>query len=312
MTKDPIAPGSARPRASFGWLAAAFAAAALLGGGFPAPARAAHFPPLNQPATKQLFPGKFIWADLFTSEPETAAAFYCSLFGWTAAPIEQSDKSYIILSNGGQPVAGIVLRSPGTAKRPGLWIGYIAVANAKATLTAVEAAGGTIRAPAHKFPNRGVQAILTESEGSVVGILQSSSGDPADDEPKTGEWNWFELFSQKPQAAADFYGRAFGYEVHADMRADKTGHLVLSSGGRARAGIAPLPASADSQPGWLGCVRVTDIEATTARVVAMGGVILVAPRPAALGSRFAAISDPTGGTVGLVQYVDNANPADRP
>jgi hypothetical protein len=39
---------------------------------------------------------------------------------------------------------------------------------------------------------------------------------------------------------------------------------------------------------------------------------LLAPRPAAFESRFAIIADSTGGTVGLVEYVDNANPANRP
>ena len=57
---------------------------------------------------------------------------------------------------------------------------------------------------------------------------------------------------------------------------------------------------------------MADIEATVTKAVALGGKVLVAPRPAALGSRFAVISDPTGSEVGLVQYIDNANPANRP
>ena len=301
-----------RHRTSFNRLAAVFAAATMLGFGIPNPVRAAAFPPLNNPATTQQVPGKFVWADLFTSEPATAATFYCSLLGWTSAPVEQNDKSYIVLSNGDHPVAGIVLRSASAVPRPGVWIGYISVTNAKAIRAAVEPAGGREHAPARDFPKRGVQAIFTDSEGSVVGILQSSSGDPADDEPKPGDWNWFELFSQKPQATADFYRRIFGYEVKADARAEKSEHLLFSSGGRARAGVAPLPVRADSRPGWMGCVRVADIDDAAARVITLGGKVLVAPRPAALGSRFAVITDPTGGAVGLVQYVDNANPGDRP
>ena len=65
-------------------------------------------------------------------------------------------------------------------------------------------------------------------------------------------------------------------------------------------------------PGWLGVVRVANMDQTLARVPLLGGEILVAARPAAYGSRFAIIADSTGGTIGLVEYVDNANPATRP
>lgn len=277
----------------------------------PTPAVAAAFPPLNHPATKEQVLGKFIWADLFTSEPQKAADFYCNLLGWTSAPVEQRNKFYLVLSNGGRPIAGISMRPAAAQPRPGVWIGYISVAKPKATLALAHTAGGTEHAPAHNFPNRGSQAIFSDNEGSPVGIIQSSSGDPPDEEPKPGDWNWFELYSMKPQAAVDFYGKVFGYAVSIDTRATSPDHRLLSSGSRARAGVALLPEGADAHSGWLGCLRVDDIEKTVARVTSLGGAIVVAPRPAELGSRFAVISDPTGGSVGLVQYLDNANPGDH-
>jgi len=80
-----------------------------------------------------------------------------------------------------------VQRAAAAPKRTGVWIGYISVTDAKTTLATVEPAGGKERAPARDFPNRGTQAICPDSEGSAVGILQSSSGDPIDDEPDAGE-----------------------------------------------------------------------------------------------------------------------------
>jgi len=293
-------------------LAAVFAVAISLGFALAPTLRADSFPPLNDPATNLQIPGKFIWADLFTNQPDTAATFYCGLFGWTSAPVEQHDKSYIILSNDGHPVAGVVQRSAESTKTEGVWVNYISVKKAKATLKLVEPAGGELHASAHKFPNRGIQAIFTDSEGSVVGILQSSSGDPLDNEPARGDWNWFELFSLKPKATADFYGQVIGYDVSPDTRSEKSGHFLLSAAGHARAGVASLPASPDSRSGWLGCVRVDNVDDAAAKAVTLGGTVVVPPRPAALGSRFAVVTDPTGGAVGLVQYVDNANPANRP
>jgi len=57
---------------------------------------------------------------------------------------------------------------------------------------------------------------------------------------------------------------------------------------------------------------VANLDGTLARVPALGGAVLVAPHEAAFGSRFALIADPTGGSVGVVEYVNNANPVSRP
>jgi predicted enzyme related to lactoylglutathione lyase len=84
---------------------------------------------------------------------------------------------------------------------------------------------------------------------------------------------------------------------------------VLSAGGQAMGGIAPLPDGNDVKPSWLGVIRVADLDQTLARVPGLGGEVLVPPHPMEFGSRFAIILDSTGGTIGLVQYLDNANPA---
>jgi predicted enzyme related to lactoylglutathione lyase len=57
---------------------------------------------------------------------------------------------------------------------------------------------------------------------------------------------------------------------------------------------------------------VADIDQTLAKVAGLGGAVLVTPHAVEYGSRFAIVSDPTGGAIGLVQYLDNANPAKSP
>jgi predicted enzyme related to lactoylglutathione lyase len=284
----------------------------MLESGFPASARAAAFPPLNKPATRESHPGKFVWADLFTTDPVAATKFYTGLFGWTAGTISQNGKAYTVFSKGNRPVAGLAPRPPSNTQRPSRWIGYIAVIDLPSVLKVVANAGGQVRADTRDFPHRGAQAIIADNEGSTVGLLQSTSGDPADDEPKPGEWNWFELFVKEPPAVSAFYRQVIAYEVAPDLRTERKKDFLLSSGGCARAGIAPLPDREDAKPGWLGVVRVTSIDETVALAVKLGGEVLLAPRPAAFESRFAIIADSTGGTVGLVEYVDNANPANRP
>jgi predicted enzyme related to lactoylglutathione lyase len=278
----------------------------------PSLARAERFPAINTPAGSEHIPGKLIWADLFTTDPDGASKFYCDLLGWTAAPLEQKGRSYTVFSNQGRPVAGLAPRSVQGGSHPSRWIGYLAVADIDATLVTAAKDGATVRAPSHGFPDRGHQAIVSDKESVPIGLLQSSSGDPADGEPRPGDWNWFELYVKSPADEAAFYKDVFGIVSEPDTKTDRKGDFIISSGGQARGGVAPIPGEADAKPSWLGVIRVADLDATLAKVPGLGGQVLVAPHAVEYGSRFAIILDSTGGTVGLVQYAENENPANTP
>jgi predicted enzyme related to lactoylglutathione lyase len=280
--------------------------------GFAASARAAKFPPLNHPATKETHPGKFVWAELFTNGSAAATKFYSGVFGWTAITLDQHGVAYTVFSNGNHPVAGLRQRSPSSTPHASRWINYIAVTDIASSLSLVKKAGGEVRAPARGFPRIGVQAIITDGEGSPVGLLQSSSGDSSDEEPAPGDWNWFHLLAKDPLTAAAFYQQVFDYNVVLDARPEKKNQWLLSSDELNRGGVSVLPDREGAKPGWLGVIRVTNLDETLARVATLGGEIVVAPHAAAFGSRFAMIADPTGGTVGVVEYENNANPVNRP
>jgi predicted enzyme related to lactoylglutathione lyase len=97
--------------------------------------------------------------------------------------------------------------------------------------------GGKVHAPARNFPDRGHQAIVADLDGIPVGLLQSSSGDSADDEPKRGDWNWFELYVKSPMVSSAFYHAAVGFDVDPETKSDRTSDFVLSSSGEARGGV---------------------------------------------------------------------------
>lgn len=289
------------------------ASAAVFALGITATVNAAPFPPLNSPASTTVLPGKLVWADLFTSQPAEATKFYTELLGWSSTTIDQKGKTYTIFTNNGIPVAGLAPHSYAKESHPSRWIGYVSVADINATVAAVEKDGGKVHASPKKFPDRGYQAIVADSDGNVIGLLQSSSGDVADDYTKTGSWNWFELYVTDPKATTSFYHQALAFDVAPETNSDRKSDFVLSSGGTARGGVAPIPDDAkDGKPSWLGVIRVADLDQTLAKVAGLGGEVLVAPHAVEYGSRFAIILDSTGGTVGLVQYIESANPSKNP
>jgi predicted enzyme related to lactoylglutathione lyase len=253
-----------------------------------------------------------VWADLFTSDPAGATKFYCGLLGWTATTIDQKGKAFTIFTNDGNPVAGLAPHSSEKQNLPSIWIGYISVADMKTTKAALEKNGGVEHSHAKHFPDRGYQSIIKDNAGIPIGLLQSTSGDPADGETRPGDWNWFELYAKDPQATSTFYHNVLGFDVAPETQSDRKSDVILSSSGTARGGIAPLPEGDDVRPSWLGVLRVADLDLTLGKVDGLGGKVLLKPHSVEFGSRFAIIQDSTGGTIGLVQYIDTANPAKNP
>ena len=281
-------------------------------------AGAADFPPLSDTTpTGEHFPGKFVWADLFTADPAAAQTFYTGLFGWEATTIERTTPSgthsYVVLANGGEPVAGIAhrpSRMPDTVH--GRWVGYISVPDVAKALAAATAAGGRVLFPAKDLPRRGTQAILIDPEGAELGLLHSSSGDPGEYAADTGDWTWAQLFARDPAAEGRFYASIAGWEVLPDSRGDRPDVFVLASGGYSRASVAPVPPRPKARPGWLLLVRVADVKAAAAKAVSLGGRVLVAPSDAPTEYWRAVIADPTGAVIGLVQVQESALPKEQP
>ena len=111
------------------------------------------------------------------------------------------------------------------------------------------------------------------------------------------------MFARDPDKAAAFYAGLAGYEVDVDELIPGGRHRILATGGFARAGIWPLGQDATSAPGWLPYVLVDDVAATLARTRAAGGRVLIEPRADILDSNVAGIADPSGGAIGLINWV---------
>lgn len=266
----------------------------------PTPA-APPMPPLTVvPGAKRL-PGKFVWADLVTDNLASAQQFYAELFGWKYLAIHGG---YVIALHDEEPLAGILQR-PRPKDRPGQprWFGYISVPKVDRAVQAATKAGGRVIAPSEKVPGRGEQAILADPEGALFGVIRSGSGDPADFLAEPGQWIWVQLMSRDGRAAADFYRKVAGYEIVENTSPDKASDYVLTSGGFARATVRTLPPGAENTiPTWLPFVRVGKIDEAVSRASQLGGRTVIAPRPELLRGRVAVIADPTGATVGLLEW----------
>jgi predicted enzyme related to lactoylglutathione lyase len=271
-------------------------------------ARADDLPPINATPTGLALPGKMIWADLYTKNPAGEMQFYTELFGWNAETISRpSGNEYHVLLNHGQPVAGVVFRAapPGDTGQ-GRWISYVAVADVAQTVAAAAELGGKVVHPAKNLPQRGTQAILIDSQGSLLGLIHSSSGDPADNQPDIGAWAWAHLSARDPAAAAQFYHAAIGYEAVPDAREGRHDVFLLNSQGFTRASIGPIPHRPEAYPDWLGFVRVGNLDDALAKATTLGARVLLAPKSTEPGTRLAILADPADVAIGLVELAKPA------
>ena len=175
-------------------------------------AQNAVLPPLNNPSSETGLPGKFIWADLFSADVDTAKRFYTGLFDWQWQAV---DDNYSIAYSAEHPVAGLVFRAqqPGETARA-LWVHYASVRDVQAAATAVEQQGGRIMVSPKTVAQRGDYAIFSDQDGVLFGALHSLSGDPDDYQVPLGQWIWSQLVTADATRSADFYQSILGYDVY--------------------------------------------------------------------------------------------------
>jgi predicted enzyme related to lactoylglutathione lyase len=269
-------------------------------------AQAADLPPISPTPTGLMLPGKMIWADLYTKNTAVEVQFYTGLFGWTAGTIDRPrGVTYVVLSNDGQPVAGVAYRAaPQGDTGGGRWISYFAVADVDQAIATATGLGGKVVHPARALAQRGTQGILADSQGSFFGIIHSSSGDPDDSEPTVGSWAWAHLSARDPAAASQFYHAVLGYDATPDTREGRQDVFLLNSQGFTRASLGPLPSRPEAYPEWLAFVRVANLDDALAKATSLGARVLVTPKTTEPGSRLAVLADPSDVAIGLVELTN--------
>jgi predicted enzyme related to lactoylglutathione lyase len=282
--------------------------AALLGvaGAAPVMASPPELPALVEPASQEHHVGKVIFVELVTPDLAAAKQFYAGLFGWTFSDIQFGGRDYAEASLDGRPVAGLIQKDvPAGEHRQPAWLTFIAVHDVDAAKIIALQHGAKVLFEPHSVPNRGRQAVFADPQGATFAVLASSSGDPPDVLAAPGEWIWSSLITRDPDADAAFYQTLFDYEVF-DLPADEGAqHLLLASDNYARASANTLPANRpNAHPHWLNYVRVEDADKMTAKVVELGGRVLVEPRVDRHGGKVAVVADPLGAPFGLLEWPD--------
>lgn len=243
------------------------------------------------------------WMDLLTSDTARARDFYAAVFGWTAGEAAEQFGGYFMYMRDGVPVAGCMPKLPGMpgTDGPDVWGVYLSCEDAKSTVEAALARGGTLRDGPMDVADLGTQAIVTDVTGASVGLWQAKAfgGFAVVGEPGTPAY--FELATRDYAAAVAFYRDVFGWDGRVMGDTDEFRLTALRADGQTVAGIMDgsgfLPEG--EPPAWTVYVKVDDADATLATVTRLGGTITQPAMDTPYG-RLAGAADPTGARFKIV------------
>jgi len=271
-------------------------------------------------------PGVPCWVDTTQPDPEAAATFYGSLFGWELedAMPPGSDVHYYIGRIRGGDVAAISSISEG-APPMALWNTYVWVDSADHTAAKVVGAGGSVLMDPFDVMDAGRMAVFADPEGAVLCVWQANRHRGSHVVNEHGAVNFNSLHTRNPDAAKSFYGSVFGWETltlnggaemwtlpgYGDYLEGLTPGLrkMVADVGAPDgfvdvvASIMPIPAEqADMPAHWSVTFAVDDADGIAERAVELGGKVLAGPFDAPW-VRTAVIADPQGATFLASKFV---------
>jgi uncharacterized protein len=115
--------------------------------------------------------------EIFAADPEAAAAFYETAFGWKVNKADiPGDTPYWLITTGDDAELGInggMGRGP-AEPFPGTTT-TLGVDDLEAAVAGVEAAGGSVVMPRMEIPGVGHLAYVADLEGHAFGLMQSTA-----------------------------------------------------------------------------------------------------------------------------------------
>jgi uncharacterized protein len=270
------------------------------------------------------------WIDTAQPDPQAAVEFYSGLFGWEFEDRQPADAPghYFVARLGGRDVAAIGSQPEGAASTP-MWNTYVRVDSADDTASKVTAAGGQVLGAAFDVSDAGRMAMCVDPGGASFCLWQARQHQGAQvvNEPNT--WNWSDLHTHDPGAAAEFYAAVFGWEAtpvdfgfgesmmwrrpgygdflatHDPSLRERHGQPGVPAGFSDAIGWMAPPtgeSGPDARPHWHVTFASADTDAAVETATKLGGSIVAPPSDAGGVAKIATLRDPQGAVFTVSTY----------
>lgn len=178
---------------------------------------------------------------------------------------------------------------------------YLATDDARKAVEAASGRGGQVLVAAMDVGDLGTMAVVSDPGGAAIGVWQAGLHQGFGVLGEPGTPSWFELHTRDYQAAVTFYREVFGWDTHVVSDTPEFRYTTVRQRDGWVAGVMDasgfLPVGVPAH--WSVYFGVEDTDAALAKVVDLGGSILMAAEDTPYG-RLAAAADPTGARFKLV------------
>lgn len=244
--------------------------------------------------------GLIVWYDLMSTDETTTDRFYADLFGWKAESDSRQENGYRFFSLNGNGFGGTMPWDISMGKSS--WMAYIQVTDIDALTRQAQALGAVVFMGKTEIPGVGHFVVLADPTGApfyLFELLPDRRADATGYERGDGQVIWNELITTDLALATTFYQRIAGWEL-APVAPDPLAYTVAKVDGEPVAGLFQ-PAVAPANSAWIVSFQTSDIDATIARLQALGGTVIHPASNVPGVGRTAWVADPTGAVFGLMQ-----------
>lgn len=240
------------------------------------------------------------WADLQSTDPAAARAFYAEVLGWSFEIAGEEFGGYAQALVEGQRVAGVAGPTPEPPARSA-WTVYLHAPDLGATVAAATAAGAAVLLPPAQAGPFGHMALLSDPGGAVFGLWQPLAHLGFERTDLPGAQCWAEVATRGGEAVAQFYADLFGMTSSLMPEMAYWTMTSPSSPEAMRFGVLQMTAEWEGlDPHWMIYFATDSADAAAARVRAAGGVVHHGPFDSAYG-RIVVVSDRTGAVFSLLE-----------
>lgn len=233
------------------------------------------------------------WIELFSSDKSKAEAFYGEIFGWKAEHLGEDFGHYSNFSIGDNKIAGC-MNNDGSTGAPDAWFIYLATDDINAAAEAVSPSGGQVVVPPMPVMDLGSMSVIADPSGAGIGAWQPGTHKGFTLMGEPGTPNWFELHTRSYDSALEFYRTVFKWDTQTMSDEPTFRYTVQMANGEQVAGVMDASVFPDNAPlGWSIYFGVEDVDATLAKIVQLGGAIVLPAEDTPYG-RLAQATDPTG------------------
>lgn len=245
--------------------------------------------------------GAFCWSELATTDMEGARTFYSQVFGLESEETPIPGGTYVQFLKDGKYVAGLAQQQEQEREQgiPPHWNTYIAAEDADLVAKEAERLGATIVAPAFDVLESGRMAVVLDPTGAAIGLWQGKEHIGAQVYAEEGTIGWWELMTQDPKRAVEFYTQLFGYGTE-DFPSATGPYTVLKHKGENAAGVMAAP-QPDIPASWTPYFSVADATATLEKATGLGAGLMMPVTEADGVGQLSWITDPQGAVIAFIQ-----------